>query len=91
MQLRFYAMLRQIVGGKTVDFDLSPGATASTLLGAVTERFPEMARYVWDERGGLAEHIRVFVDGREIRHLQGLDTPIPPGAELDIFPPSAGG
>jgi len=49
-----------------------------------------MARYVWDERGGLAEHIRVFVDGREIRHLQGSTRRSLPVPSWTSFP-SAGG
>ena len=34
---------------------------------------------------------KVFVDGREMRHLQGLDTTIPIDATVDVFPPAAGG
>ena len=33
----------------------------------------------------------VFIDGREIRNLQGLDTPVAADATVDIFPPTAGG
>ena len=29
--------------------------------------------------------------GRDVRYLQGLSTPLSPGATLDLFPPVAGG
>jgi MoaD family protein len=91
MEVRFYATFRPIVGGKTQHFELAPGATASTLLKATVERYPDMATRIWDAAGGLSEHVKVFVNGREIVHMQGLDTPVPADAEVDIFPPTAGG
>ena len=91
MQVRFYATLRQAVGAKAVDLALPPGATALTLLREAGARYPDLDKLIWDERGNLGEYVRVFVDGREIRYLQGVDTPLPQGAEVDIFPPSAGG
>lgn len=91
MRVNFYATLRPLAGGKTVEFDLPAGATAGDLLRAVGERFPPIAELIWTPAGELGDYIKVFVDGREIRHLQLLDTPVPPAAEVDIFPPAAGG
>ena len=50
-----------------------------------------LAPLLWTPDGGLSDYIKVFVDGREMRHLQGLATPVPPDAQLDVFPPAAGG
>ncbi len=91
MRVNFYATLRPLAGQKTVEFDLPPGSTAGDLLRAVGERFPPIGALLWTETGELGDYIKVFVDGREIRHLQLLATPVPPGAEVDIFPPAAGG
>ncbi len=91
MEVRFYAMLRQAVGGKTAMFDLPAGATAKTLLDAASERFPPLATLIWDSNGELGEYVKVFVDGRDIRHLDGIHTPVPADADVAIFPPSAGG
>lgn len=91
MDVRFYATLRPIVGGKLVTMDLHEGATAGDVLKEATARWPELGRLIWTEAGELGEYIKVFVDGREIRHLRMLNTPVPPGAEVDIFPPAAGG
>lgn len=91
MEVRFYATLRNITGGGRVEFDLAPGATVRDLLNAATARFPAFASLVWTPEGDLGDFIKFFVDGREVRYLQGLETVISEGAVVDIFPPTAGG
>ena len=91
MEVSFYAMLRPVVGTKRVAFELSREATVRDLLDAVGERFAALKPLMWEPDGRLSDYIKVFVDGREMRHLQGLGTPVPPTAQVDIFPPAAGG
>ena len=91
MDVSFYATLRGIVGTKKVVFDLPEAATVQTLLNAVGERYPAIKELIWNADGSLSDYIKVFVDGRESRHLQGLETPVSPTATVDIFPPAAGG
>lgn len=91
VDVRFYATLRPIVGGKLVCFDLPEGSTARDLLTAACERFPALGPLIWKEDGELGDYIKVFVDGRDIRYLQMLKTPLPVDADVDIFPPAAGG
>lgn len=91
MDVRFYATLRPLVGGKNVHLDLAEDATVKDLLDTVTARFPELGAMIWTPEGTLGEYIKVFVNGREIRYLQMLETPVPPDADVDIFPPAAGG
>lgn len=91
MKANFYATLRPIVGGKTVEFELDGEATVSSLLSAAIERFPDLHDLAWAPDGTLRDFLKIFVDGREIRHLQMLDTHVPDDAVVDIFPPVAGG
>lgn len=91
MDVNFYATLRPIVGGKRVTFDLPGGATVRDLLRCAEARYPALTPLLWQPDGTLGDYIRVFVDGREIRYLQGLDTPVPSEGLVDIFPPVAGG
>ena len=53
MKVNFFATLRDIAGGKTVEFDLNHGATAQELLDAVIERFPRMKKELLDERSTI--------------------------------------
>jgi molybdopterin converting factor small subunit len=46
---------------------------------------------VIDERGDIRAHVNVFVDGENIRFLQGLDTPLATRSTLIILPSVSGG
>jgi molybdopterin synthase sulfur carrier subunit len=91
IRVRFFAMLRDDVGGPSVEVVLEPGRTVRDLFHRLVERYPALGRRLFDDRGGLSPHLFVFVDGRSILLGEGLDTPLAPDAEVSIFPPIAGG
>ncbi len=92
MQVRFYATLRFITGHRMVEVDLEPGDTVRRLLFRLADRFPALAKELWDATGSLSHYIHVFVNGREVKYLpDGLDTPLQEQDRLDVFPPVAGG
>ena len=91
MKVNFYATYRPIVGGKTVDFDVDHGITVQQLIEAIITRFPAMQREMLDEQGSLYSHVHIFVNGRDIYYLKGMDTLIRAEDTLNIFPPVGGG
>lgn len=92
MQINFYATLRPIVGGRTVQFDLGEGVTVRELVAAVVERFPPLRKELLNAEGNLYPHVHVFVNGRDAPYLPaGVETLIQPGDTIDIFPAVAGG
>lgn len=91
MEVRFYATLRPLVGGKVADIALGDGRSVRDLLTETTRLYPDLGPKIWSEDGSLGDYIKVFVDGRDIRHLEMLETVIPEGASVDVFPPVAGG
>ncbi len=86
-----YAGLRELVGDSTVELALPDGVTVRDVLTALVQARPALAGRVLDEAGRVVQYVNVFVDGRDIRHLQGLDTPVEPDNEVYVFPPTAGG
>jgi sulfur-carrier protein len=70
MKVNFFATLRPIVGGKTVEFDVPPGATAADLLNLAVERFPPLRKELLDEQGKLYPHVHLFVNGRDAPYLR---------------------
>ena len=91
MQVKLYASLRQAAGTKMIDLEVVPGFTIQDVLTEVTRRFPVLEKYIWKEQGELAEIVHVFINGENIRHLAGLNTPLKADDHVDIFPPLVGG
>jgi MoaD family protein len=92
MQVTFYATLRRIVGGASVAVDLPPGATVQQLLDAIIRCYPAIQSEMLDEAGHLLPHVHIFVNGRESTFMaDGLESVIPDGARIGVFPAVAGG
>lgn len=89
IQLRSFANFREALGARSVDRDVQDGATVGDVLHALDEEYAEFE--VFDESGDLREYLSILVNGRDITHLEGLDTPLEDGDKLSLFPPVAGG
>ena len=63
----------------------------SNRLEELIERYPAMQSELFDAKGALHTGIHVFLNGRDVRYLDGLDMEIPADAEVRIFPPVGGG
>ena len=90
VEVRLYANLRRIAGGRSVVLPGEP-ATADEAIAALTSLHPDLAPLIRDEDGSIRRFVAVMVDGRDIRHLAGLETPVASRSVVDIFPPIAGG
>ena len=87
--VRIPTVLRPQVGGeKQLDLE---GATVAELLNALTERFPALRSQLLTESGDLNRFINVFVNGQDVRYLQGLETPVEARDEVRLLPAMAGG
>ena len=90
MQIRFYATLRPLVGGRSVDLP-DPPDTIGAILERLADDYDGLREQLFDEDGAVRRFVAIMVDGRDIRHIEGLQSRVSPGSELDIFPPVAGG
>lgn len=91
MEIRLHATLRQIAGAASVSVALTEAHTAGDALRALVDRYPRLAESIWHADGTLAGHVAVVLDGRDIRHLNGIDTPLGAATRMDVFPPVGGG
>jgi molybdopterin synthase sulfur carrier subunit len=92
MKVNFFATLRPIVGGKTVEFDVDHGVTVREMLDAMVERFPKLRHELLDENGQMHGHVHFFVNGRDAQFLEkGIETPLTPDDVVNIFPAVGGG
>lgn len=65
--------------------------TVAGLIGALDVRFPGMAAQLLDSDGRLRGWINIFIDERDIRSLDGMQTKLRPGLKIYIVPAIAGG
>jgi MoaD family protein len=67
------------------------GKNVAQLLEGLETSFPGFRGSLFDERGQLPPHIKVYVNGQEIGALKGLSTTLKDGDEITIIPATAGG
>jgi len=92
LEVRFFATLRAIVGGKTEAVSLPDDATVLDLARALAERHPDLAEHLFDEQGAIGPRVHFMIDGRSTRWLPERDgTRLHPGQVIDVIPPAAGG
>jgi molybdopterin synthase sulfur carrier subunit len=92
MKVSFYATLRQVVGAKTVEFNLPAGSTVRQLVEEMVRCYPLLKNELLDEQGELYQHVHVFVNMRDAAFLEnGMETVIPEEAEVGVFPAVGGG
>ena len=89
--VRLYGSLRELAGELEIDVSLPDGARVRDLLRQLEELRPGLDHRLLDENGDITRFANVFVNGRDIRDLDGLDTPVLPDDEVTILPPAAGG
>ncbi len=53
--------------------------------------YPGMKNRLCDETGELRRFVNIYVNGEDVRFLQGLETPIADRDEMSIVPAVAGG
>ncbi|TVQ40867.1 MAG: MoaD/ThiS family protein [Spirochaetaceae bacterium] len=92
MTVKFFATLKLKLGVASVKVDGEPGLS----VGEAVKRAEEAGgRPFWseifDQLGNTRPGAMVLLDGTNISHLQGVDTPIGEAEAISIFPPAGGG
>ena len=90
MIIRFYPTRRPSVGGRSVDLD-DPPATVEAILARLARDYEGLQTQLFEDDGSVRRFVAIMVDGRDIRHIDGLQSRVSATSELDIFPPVAGG
>ena len=80
--------LRSFTGGRDA-VDVS-GATVGEVLDGLYERFDGLRERIAED-GDLRRFVNVYVQGEDIRFLDGLETAVDDGDEVTILPAVAGG
>jgi molybdopterin synthase sulfur carrier subunit len=91
MEVKVYATLRLKIGTDRIAVESGPGATFRDVVEEILQQYPALRSHMMTDDNELSPHVNLFVNGRNIQLLGGLDLVIQEGQQLDIFPPIAGG
>ena len=86
--VRIPPILRPEAGGnREIEVD---GATVREVIDALIAAYPALRERLLDG-DELPQFLNVFIDGTDVRLLDGLDTPVADGAAVILLPAVAGG
>jgi len=92
VKVKFFTTLREIVGKKEEQIELSRSVTVEALLKQLSKKYgKEFEDYVYDELGNIRGHLQFLVNGKSITALQGFKTKLKEGDQIAILPPVGGG
>lgn len=81
--------LRNLTGNQsTVTGD---GVTLEACLAHLESTYPGIKERVMDEAGQLRRFVNIFINGDDVRFMEGLASPLKDGDEVSIVPAVAGG
>ncbi|WP_066068464.1 ubiquitin-like small modifier protein 1 [Neobacillus soli] len=90
MLVKVFANLRQICGGVTVTVH-PDGERVIDVLDKMVEMFPDLKDEIFTVEKELLPFVHVYVNGRNIIHLDDLQTKVTETDQFALFPPVAGG
>lgn len=70
---------------------VAAGRTVGEIIEALEREFPGIKFNLCQETGSLRPYVNIFVNGQNIRYLQGLETGMEQGAQVHILQSVAGG
>ena len=89
IMVRIPTPLRRVTNGQdkvTVD-----GSTVGEIIGDLDAQFPGLKERLWDDQGDLRNFVNIYVNGEDIRFLDGINSSTTQGDEISIVPAVAGG
>lgn len=67
------------------------GANVGEALNDLVSQFPALKKHLFTETDELRPFVNLFLGDEDVRHLQGVETPLKEGDKLMIIPSIAGG
>ena len=90
--IEYFLTFRELTRRESETIEIGEETTVRDVLQLIADKYGEKTRDTLFDRGGsLKEYIRVLVDGRDIRGLNGMSTRLHPNCTVSLFPPAGGG
>ena len=87
--VRIPTPLRRVTDGQDkVSVD---GSSINEIIASLNRQFPGIKERLCDEQGELRNFVNIYVNGEDVRFLDGIDSATKEGDEISIVPAVAGG
>lgn len=90
VKVRFSSALNSVTGTRETRLDLGKTNVKAAFEALISKFGPEFEKRIF-ENGEVRRFVNVYVNGDDIRHLSGLDTPLTDEDEVSILPAVSGG
>jgi molybdopterin synthase sulfur carrier subunit len=87
--VRIPTPLRRLTNGQ--DKISVDGSVVNEIIGSLDTQFPGVRERLCNEDGELRNFVNIYVNGEDVRFLDGLNTATKTGDEISIVPAVAGG
>jgi len=67
------------------------GSTVGEVIGRLVEQHPALREQVYTAEGELNRFLNVYLNGKDVRYLEALETPVGEADTLVLLPAMAGG
>jgi len=92
VKVRFFTRLREITNKREEEIEVEDGTTVEELLKILEEKYGQPFRnYIRNRRGKFRENLQYLINGKNMKFLQGFNTPLEENDTLAIIPPVGGG
>ena len=87
--IRFPALMKYYVDNQS-EFPVA-GSTVAELLENILVRYPSLKPHLYDSDGNLRRHFNIFVNGVQLRELNGMETILKETDKIILMVSAAGG
>ncbi len=87
--VRIPTPLRRVTNGE--DKVTVEGSNLNEIIGSLDSQYPGIKARICNDQGDLRNFVNVYVNGEDVRFLEGLETSTKTGDEISIVPAVAGG
>ncbi len=87
--VRIPTPLRRVTNGE--DKVTVEGSNLNEIIGSLDSQYPGIKARICDDQGDLRNFVNVYINGEDVRFLEGLETSTKTGDEISIVPAVAGG
>ena len=71
--------------------EVDQAGTVVEALSSLADQYPSIGERIFDRPGRIRRFVNVYLNGDDIRSLEGEETPVKDGDEIGIIPAMAGG